>query len=520
MPLLISYVNLAANLIANHIGCLGRCHHFHVNKALQLPLDRQLHTRVTCDHCDHPILGIGRTSTQTTLASIETIGTHRQSVQKERDAVLEPDPHTISVPTSLPPLRVDTAGNLGNLSTIAESGSPAARSSTARTRPNSGDQTLVHSEIHDEVPENQIQESQEETARRRKAPRTVPRSNNSTEFQSKQVGSGLRARFRRHAHKPRSVDFLLRGLHFRFEVSGTPATVSAPSIPTPDIQETALSEVTEPRHTNAAVQSPEAEIRSTPESTIRDQLSTTLVDLSEQIQPHESGHPDPVLDHTPAPHQKHERIREQRREATLKRQAEQMSTCNCQSKCHCRASSIASNAASHGRSSERSIHVPEHPLQHLLGESSNSSGSQSSSSIRSAPFLTSIGDHLGLDPATRITDGLLVDGQHDRLSQASTAYLRSNGSSISLISRRPASLMRSNTTPYPMPRLSTESIRPDIRQIIQNFNLPDPIQDSVIEPPGSSHESEGEGEHEVRERSAPSTTPRDDIPNHVNESTP
>ncbi|KAI4201161.1 MAG: hypothetical protein LQ350_003476 [Teloschistes chrysophthalmus] len=499
-------------------GSCSQCHHFHVNKALKLPLDLEQHTRVTCDYCAHPILGIGRTSTQTTLASIETTGPQRQSLQRERDAVPESHLQIVNVPVSPPPLRVDTAGSPGNLSTIAEGTSPGGRSSTGHTRPNSGDPTIVNSETHDEVVESQNQEIQEQTAREcdglhpRKARRIFPPASSSTEFQSKQHGNGLRARLRRHAHKTRNYDFPLLGLKFHFGVSGTSATCSATSPPAPDVQETEIREVTENRHMDVA---PQIEARDMSNRTTRDLLPTNPLDSSEPIQFPDSGHPDPVLNHPPAPHQKHERIRVLRREATLKRQAELMSKCECRSKCHCRDSSVVSNAASHGQgSSERSIQVPEHHLQHLLSdESSGSSGSQSSSSMRTASLLANLGDHL--EPGLMIRTVDRSARANDRLSQASTI----NGSSISLTSRRPASLRRFNTTPSTLPRHSTDSIRPDLRQILQNSNLPDTNQDSITEPPVSPRGSEDEGEEGVRERSPSSTTQESEIPNHVNEST-
>ncbi|KAL8691651.1 MAG: hypothetical protein Q9218_003172 [Villophora microphyllina] len=62
----------------------SNCHHFHANKALQLPLDHQQHTQVTCDHCEHPISAVERTSMPTTLPSGETNGPGARSVSLTR----------------------------------------------------------------------------------------------------------------------------------------------------------------------------------------------------------------------------------------------------------------------------------------------------------------------------------------------------------------------------------------------------------------------------------------------------
>jgi hypothetical protein len=54
-------------------GSCPKCHHLHTNKQLRLSLDLLKHVRVRCDVCDHQMFGIGRTSTQTTLASVESV---------------------------------------------------------------------------------------------------------------------------------------------------------------------------------------------------------------------------------------------------------------------------------------------------------------------------------------------------------------------------------------------------------------------------------------------------------------
>lgn len=86
----------------------------------------------------------------------------------------------------------------------------------------------------------------------------------------------------------------------------------------------------------------------------------------------------------------------------------------------------------------------------------------------------------------------------DRLSQASTAYFRSNESSISLMSRRPSHLIRSNTAPGLSMRRSGHGYRQGILEALQNSDIPDQIHDTA--PEASS--SLGTGDSEVGETAA------------------
>lgn len=55
-----------------HISCTA-CKHFHRHRPLRIPDDDSKHVRVTCEKCGHLLLGLGRSSTQTTLASRDSI---------------------------------------------------------------------------------------------------------------------------------------------------------------------------------------------------------------------------------------------------------------------------------------------------------------------------------------------------------------------------------------------------------------------------------------------------------------
>lgn len=488
--------------LADHARHSNRCHHLHTNKALRLPLDPQAHTRFICDHCEHPILGIGRTSTQTTLASIETTVSGHLVRHSQSDADLGQDRQSVDVPPQLPPLRVDTSRNSGQLSTIAEGISTTRQSPAVRTRPNSGDSTSERSASHDEAYGSQIQENREhvilghEASQPRKSARKNGPPSLSWTFRNRGSGKSLRNRLRGYLRKPMKFDTHHLGLHIRLEVSRAPLFSSPSSPPVSDAKQADSREENKDQ-LSATAQSSHVELSSRPESLLPVQNTQVPAYATGPIQPPGSGHPDPVLDRPPTQDEKDKRIRERRQKATLKRQAELISKCECRSGCHCRNGSVRSDAASHGHeSSDRSIQIPDHHLHNLLRANSGSSASRSSSSMVRNSFLTAMGSHLHPEQLNRSSDESTnpgIDTQqalNDRLSQTSTAYVRSNVSSISLASRRPASLRRSNTTPWSMPRHSAEGIRPDLLQVLQNADVPDRSQDTVSENPDSPQESE------------------------------
>ncbi|KAL8750014.1 MAG: hypothetical protein Q9184_006585 [Pyrenodesmia sp. 2 TL-2023] len=216
--------------------------------------------------------------------------------------------------------------------------------------------------------------------------------------------------------------------------------------------------------------------------------SSIQTPMAEPSQAPVGGHPDPLIGRSATQQNKKERVLARRREATLKRKAEMIATCECKSECQCRSGSVHSNAASYGQGgSDRSIQVPEHVLQHVLNESSGSWTSQSSSSLAIGSSLTGIDGHVHFD----VRNASLDDPENpvletrssfdDRLSQASTACIRSNGSSISLVSRRASPLRRSNTAPgFPM-RHNAHALRPSVHEALQNPYIPDQVYNTATE---------------------------------------
>ncbi|KAI4180939.1 MAG: hypothetical protein L6R41_006921 [Letrouitia leprolyta] len=409
----------------------------------------------------------------------------------------------------LRPLRVDTSVNSAHLSTIAEGISPARQSSTGLVSPRSEGPASERS-----VPQHWIdsihngRDQDDDTTRQR-----TRRSNYiALENGPARSEGSLRNKLRRHFRKPRL--FTIPRLGISIQVSHTSLS---PTLPPPSASNTVqrseragdmghppLSDLNTALNTPTVLDSP---------SVARGDLAVTQT--AGTIPPPEPAHPDRPMERSSTHDDKHERIRVKRREATLKRKAGMIARCECQSECHCRNGSFRSDAASFGpESSERSIHIPEHHLHRILSESTESSTGRSSSSIVRAQALTGIGSHVHFGQGDRSMDdstSVAIENQHildDRLSQASTAYLRSNGSSISLLSRVPSSLRRSNTAPGGPSQRPAEGLRPQVIEALQNRNIPDHAPDNVLHAGELSESSESD----VGEISSTAPGPREEVP--------
>ena len=472
-------VDKSANLLCS-------CHHLHTNKLLKLPGNPEKHTRILCDGCKHPIGGIGRTSTQTTLASVDTIPSSPQ--------LLESDPNLIALnnnifagePTHTPVLRIDTSGDSGHLSTIAEGVSPAGQSSTLLSRPNSAGPTSRGSASPrqgNQTPQIGLQEQQQQHSiyQREEAARYDSTTENA---EANRTGwSNHRKRFRAtvsRLRKPRSFTIKYLGVNIKI----TPSSLASPSEPTarpePDQSTGQISSLL-PGPWNVGQSSSTAR---------QDEPPVAHPAVSDSIQRPTPAHPDPLVGRESTPQDKQERIRTKRRDATLKRRAEQISRCDCPAECHCRNDSVGSNIAIDGRGdSFTRDQVPDHPLGNLLGDNSQSSGSHSSRSQTDTriPAFAGIGSHFNLESTNSSTDeSTIIESTYrliDRSSQAST-YVRSNDSSVSLSSTRPSLQGRSNTMPAPQTRNS----RPQSR--IRQVQLPNSVSDSATLDPVSRTNSE------------------------------
>ncbi|KAL8653486.1 MAG: hypothetical protein Q9210_002063 [Variospora velana] len=461
------------------------------------------------------MLGIGRTSTQTTLASIETTGpgSPRPSIEADRGTAYPQQP--TATPTLSPPLRVNTTVNSGHLSTITEGNSPARQSPAGFSSSSPHEPPSERSPSLDRIDSRQIREVEErqvpeggKTQLGHHAPEGEPSAPRAT-FWPGGSKQNFRNKIRSHFRKTRN--FTINRLGINIQVSSAVTPFIPPLLPPVGNRRTDVHHENPNPSPSNLVEQAHAASQASNRSTISEGSShaSRLANLPPGPR---SGQPDRLIGLTPTPLEKHERLRVQRREATLKRKAEMMARCECRSECHCRHGSVHSNAASYEPGdSDRSIQVPDHVLGNLLGEDSWGSTSQTSSSVARTLSLATVGIHLeDGNPDSSDVPNTNLEGRQsfdDRLSQASTAYLRSNGSSTSLVSRRPSPMRRANTAPGPM-RRATQGYRPGVLEALQNRFIPDQIHAPGSEAPNSSRNDSVDTEE------ASATTPdgRGDVP--------
>ena len=53
-------------------GSCPKCHHLHRGSPFEISTNPNIHRRLRCERCDHQMFGLGRASTQNTLASVDT----------------------------------------------------------------------------------------------------------------------------------------------------------------------------------------------------------------------------------------------------------------------------------------------------------------------------------------------------------------------------------------------------------------------------------------------------------------
>ncbi|KAL8936284.1 MAG: hypothetical protein Q9216_005014 [Gyalolechia sp. 2 TL-2023] len=359
------------------------------------------------------MVGIGRTSTQTTLASIETDVAGQESPQRDGGADTDEDTQLIDYPTQSHPLRVDTSVNSAHLSTIAEGISPARQSSTALVSPRSGGAASERSVPHHWIDTTQNGQDQ---GRDQTGHGPAPSKQLTLENDPSRSERRFRDKLRKHFRKPRAFTIHRLGVHI--QVSPTPLV---PAVSTPF---TANDEHGEdmghpPTSGRGTILDTQTVSHNLPVS--RGHLD--IAHIAEPIPQPEPAHPDRPVDRTRTHYDKQERIRVRRREATLKRKAEMIARCECESECQCRGGSFRSDAASYGpQSSERSVQIPDHHLYNILSQSTESSTGRSSSSMVRALDLTHIGSHIHFEHGRRSMDdptNLAVESQQffdDRMS--------------------------------------------------------------------------------------------------------
>lgn len=433
-------------------GSCPKCHHFHTNSPFTIFTNSTKHTRFQCDVCQHHILGIGRASTQTTLASVESIPVPSNRLSGiSRPSNLQicvnapPQTSTVNSPTS--PDQVDTPAHL---STIAEantlngrSRSPSYRQARVSMSPQRGNSPSPRALLRDNGTL-----AREESGDNGESPvRSHSRSK-------------LRALFRRG--KARFLSRLGELKIFGYNVKITRASPDYRQdsrTPPPNLSDVEISP-TDARVTARSTGEFENPVRSTPNppSPIID-TSEELANLSSNIvhdearptnpqQPEAEQVQDPTMnapevesdeDQDRRAAAKKEKIRARRREATLKSEAVRKPYCHCRVGCPCLGDGGESDGTSESHVAAVSIpvsEVPGHPVPSLVAASSRSSSSQTSR----ANALVGIGTHLPANRRISLAENSSsgADGnrrQANRFSQDTTNW-GSNASSISLTGRR------------------------------------------------------------------------------------
>ena len=387
-----------ANLGVHFHGSCSRCHHFHIDHLFTFPLDSAAHTRLFCQRCNHPMFGLGRVSTQNTLASVESDYNFTPGVCVDR-----PGPQ----PASQVEASAGTSG-LGLLTTITERRSPAITRST--------------SHVSTPVPTLEASLIGEEPVASPVPPKDAAQGNRDEHASHRQTTSMRRLRTiarrfkQRFYAKPREWKLPRIGLHITLESPHNAPNPSTLPFVAPIPSGAHRTDLTGDVSASALA-------------------STTEVSSTQQISHNAEERVSGIGDDT---EDRHASLRARRRELTLAREREASlnTKCECSPECPCINGSRVVQVDS--TETPENIHVPRYlfPHHHSSTGSSNSQPSQFSSQ---GLDLLHIGGHFDLTRRSSSADESSSTAESGprrvRLSQGSTLW--SNGSSVSLRARRP-----------------------------------------------------------------------------------
>ena len=370
-------------------GSCSRCHHFHINHSFTFSPDSTVHTRLPCERCNHPMFGLGRASTQSTLASVESGSTF-----PPRACI---DPLGQQQQSASQAETVPGTSTLGLLTTITERRSPAASRSTSNIR--TPTRTLSETSLSGQEAGGSI--GRGETDAGRAEPKNTPEESPDNEALHPQITTLRRLRTIGHRFKRRFS-----------------ATRKDWKLPRIRLQITYAPSVGMTGHSSATAS---ASVVGVPSRQEQSENAEQLV----------SGAGDDAED-------RHASLRARRRELTLAKEREMalIRKCECGPECPCMS---GSNVPQVDRADTPDIFVPPYafPPHHSSTGSSNSQPSQNSA--QGPDPLVHIGDHFASSRRSSSADesSSAADSgsRRIRLSQGSTLW--SNASSISLRTRRP-----------------------------------------------------------------------------------
>lgn len=433
-------------------GSCPKCHHLHTNRPFTIFTNPTKHSRFQCDTCQHPILGIGRASTQTTLASVESlpVPSNRHSLVSRPTNLqicVNAPPQTSPVDSPTSPEQLDTPAHL---STIAE-----ANTLNGRSRSPSNHQAPVSIS-------SQRGNSPSSRASLRNNGTLAPEESREGGDPIRPKRFRLSALFRRGKARlvSKSGELKIFGFNIKITRAGPDcpqnSNTSRPNLPAVK-SSTTVARATSVRHGTDEAQnrgrsapnspSPAADISEEPAEPLgvnNDETRPTVFPPpeSEEVQNPAVNPLEFVVDVDEDERTtiaKKERIRARRREATLKSEAVRKPYCHCRVGCPCLGDGGESDGTSERHVASFSMPAPEAPnfvISSLVPGSSRSSNSHNSHA--NSRLLSGIGDHINPNQVYAHRPSSGADGnrrQIHRLSQDTTAW-GSNDSSISLTAGR------------------------------------------------------------------------------------
>ena len=428
-------------------GSCSKCHHLHTNRPFRYFLNIKKNLRFKCEHCNRDMFGLGNNSTQTTLASQETLSprsswpTSSGSASIPRVSITDPEHMRLARPSQ-------------DLGTIAEDTSPDRRSVDGAhrsasslmagrvTEPGDGDAsraqsvTVISPSIDDGSIAN-IRSSEETLDCHDQQQLGIPQrrlrkwKDRITRWIGRWRGTKIEVTFPIHQGYP------------KLKISREPTREN----PHNSVHRETQSQPTQAEQTTTMLSiSRSYLLPATPSTPLADQ--THSHDEEHAAEP-SSGAVETAEDETSAQAAKRERIKALRREKTERNKAAENTICQCPEECQCRLPMRSSSIDSHShRHSVSTSDVPSHSLGHIWGSAQGETNldsvhgrRRSSSPIRQVAF---VGAGAWMNPSAAHIHHYRSRHSDSWDSQATTAV--SNGSDISLEGFRPAA-RRSHSLP-------------------------------------------------------------------------